>query len=49
MGESMPEVLKPQIINGLRNYAGYLGFRLWGEEFAALANAHQFFNWRPGL
>ena len=48
MGKPMPEALKPQIIDGLKNHVGYLGFfACVGDEFAALANCNiNFSTWQ---
>lgn len=44
-GAPMPKDLAPKILNGLKNYAGYLGFFALVEgEYAALANCNQNFS-----
>jgi ribosomal protein S18 acetylase RimI-like enzyme len=41
----MPDGLAPKIIEGLRNYPGYLGFLVKaGERYAALANCNKNFS-----
>ncbi|WP_159517611.1 GNAT family N-acetyltransferase [Sunxiuqinia indica] len=41
----MPEELAPKILDGLKNYSGYLGFfALIDGEFVALANCNQNFS-----
>ncbi|PTN07699.1 GNAT family N-acetyltransferase [Mangrovibacterium marinum] len=41
----MPENMAPKIIEGLRNYSGYLGFLIKaGDRYAALANCNKNFS-----
>ncbi len=48
MGKPMPELLKPKIIEGLRNHAGYIGFfGCIDGQYAALANCNiNFSTWQ---